>query len=87
MYSEQGKTSMAMQKFEQCLDLQKKYLGDNNYALANTYINIGHLHKNLGNNDKVLDNYEKRVALELNIYGEDYSELSTTHLRIGGIYC
>ena len=50
MYNEQGKTSMAMQKFEQCLALQIKHLGDNNYMLANTYLNIGLLFKTQGNN-------------------------------------
>jgi len=41
---------MAMQKFEQCLALQIKHLGDNNYMLANTYLNIGLLFKTQGNN-------------------------------------
>ena len=63
MYNKQGKASTAMQKFEECLALQIKHLGDNNYMLANTYLNIGLLFKTQGNNEKALENYEKRVAL------------------------
>ena len=81
-----GKHTEALEAFKQFLAYRKKIYGNENYFLATAYSAIGISYKNLGENEKALENYmlaEKNILLRTPL---NYSLLGGLYVNIGNVY-
>ncbi|WP_321995764.1 CHAT domain-containing protein [Draconibacterium orientale] len=81
-----GKHNEALKAFKQYLDYRKKIYGNENYYLATAYYSIGISYKNLGENDRALENYmlsEKNLFLREPL---NYGLLGNLYINIGNAY-
>ncbi len=52
-----------MENYFKCLEIDKKTMGENNPAIANTYNNIGSVYVHQGDYNKALENYFKSFVI------------------------
>ena len=52
-----------MENYFKCLEIDKKTMGENNPAIANTYNNIGSVYFDQGDYNKALKNYIKCLEI------------------------
>nr|WP_320000502.1 CHAT domain-containing tetratricopeptide repeat protein [uncultured Draconibacterium sp.] len=82
----EGKHTEALDSFLLYLNYRKKIYGEANYYLASPYMFVGIAYKNLGQNDKALNNYKQAEA---NIFLRDEPNknlLSSLYVNIGNVY-
>ncbi|WP_297099807.1 CHAT domain-containing tetratricopeptide repeat protein [uncultured Draconibacterium sp.] len=82
----EGKHNEALEVFKEYLEYRKKIYGNKNYYLATAYYSIGISYKNLGENDKALENYmlsEKNMFLREPL---NYGLLGNLYINIGNAY-
>lgn len=84
--SYEGKHAESLDSFQLSLDYRKKIYGESNYYLAQPYMFVGIAYKNLGQNEKALNNYK---LAETNIFlREEPSKnlLSSLYINIGNVH-
>nr|WP_319509659.1 CHAT domain-containing tetratricopeptide repeat protein [uncultured Draconibacterium sp.] len=84
--SRDGKHNEALEVFKEYLNYRKKIYGNEDYYLATAYYSIGISYKNLGENDKALENYmlsEKNIFLREPL---NYGLLGNLYINIGNAY-
>lgn len=54
--------------------------------LANVYNNRGRAYKNMGENQKALENLEQALDLKLQVFDEDNARIATLHHNMGVVY-
>jgi len=82
----EGKHNEALEVFKQYLAYRKKIYGNENYYLATAYYSIGISYKNLGENEKALENYmlsERNMVLREPL---NYGLLGNLYINIGNAY-
>ena len=86
LLSYEGKHSEALDTFKLYLNYRKKIYGEENYYLASAYYSIGISYKNLGENEKALENYmlsERNIFLRTPL---NYRLLGNLYINIGNVY-
>jgi CHAT domain-containing protein/tetratricopeptide (TPR) repeat protein len=63
LYTKMGWYDKAKQKIIEAIDIQKNLLGDNNFELANIYVNLGQIYFELDNIDSVTWCLNKSIAI------------------------
>nr|WP_321485845.1 CHAT domain-containing tetratricopeptide repeat protein [uncultured Draconibacterium sp.] len=84
--SYKGRHTEALDAFKRYLEYRKKIYGEENYYLASAYYSIGISYKNLGENEKALENYmlsEKNIFLRT---PTNYRLLGNLYINIGNVY-
>lgn len=81
---QKGNFADALKHAMKCLDLEKSILGENSLHCVGTYLTLGNLYSQLGDNSNALQNYNKGLSL-LNNLGIENS-LFNFHLIMGKVY-
>ena len=72
--------------YNKCLTLQIAHYGENNFNLANTYINIGAVYYSQGKLQEALEMFNKCLTIQTAHYGEKNFNLASIYMNIGSVY-
>lgn len=83
-FQQKGNFAEALKHALKCLDLEKSILGENSLHCIGTYLTLGNLYSQLGDNSNALQNYNNGLFL-LNNLGIENS-IFNFHLIMGKVY-
>lgn len=81
---QKGQIEEAIQHAIKCLDLEKTNLGENSLLCVGSYLTLGNLYSQLGDNNSALQNYNSGFSI-LNTLGIENS-IFNFHLIMGKVY-
>jgi tetratricopeptide (TPR) repeat protein len=81
-----GHYDLALDFFQQCLDIQLKTLGKEHPDVATSYNNIGSAWRKKGDYDKALDFYQQCLDIELKTLGKEHPYVASSYRNIGSAW-
>ncbi len=85
-YYRTGQYYEALDSFLLTLELRKNFYGEESNRLANLYMAIGTIYKNIGKYDLAIQNILIAEKLYKDRYGENNTSISDVYFNIGNIY-
>lgn len=79
LHSQQRQLELAEQEMTQALEIQKRFLGENNQEVAATLIALGSVHGVQGHKRQALECFQQALLIE-RIYAEDDNEPQVLHI-------
>ena len=79
LHSQQRQLELAEQEMTQALEIQKRFLGENNQEVAATLIALGSVHGVQGHKRQALECFQQALLIE-RIYAEDDNEPQILHI-------
>ncbi len=69
MHGKRGEYEEALQKYNQCLEIQIKMLGPGSVEVADTLLNIGSVHYKRGEYEEALQKYNRCLEIRTKMLG------------------
>lgn len=83
---DQGDNEQALRYYEKALEIYRKILPPDSFAVATAYSNIGLVHLSLGNSREALEFLQRDLDIQQRTNASDHLNLASSYNNLGGVY-